>query len=99
RKIDLGFDITTSTQNDQVISRPLVIVPTPSQGWVSISIPDELNSIQRVEVLDITGKEIPSEISLDGTDITLRLNNPMPGMYLVRLVSGRFNYIGKMIVE
>lgn len=62
------------------------IFPNPTVGNVKIQLPDDVNT-QRIELLDVQGKNLQSIHTDNRKEIMLDLSNRASGVYFVRLIS------------
>lgn len=63
----------------------MTIMPNPTQGQISISASEDMNSI--VSVFDFSGRMI-SETEFRGTTVNIDLSNETPGQYLMIVQTG-----------
>jgi len=72
--------------------------PNPASSNQSITLISN-QSIDRYEILDITGKLIDAQIILNQNEITIALRNYSAGMYMLKAYSGSAFSTQKMVVR
>jgi aminopeptidase N len=64
------------------------IYPNPTNDWLYITAPDNINSIK---IVDVTGNTIQSEMNINATNYILNVSNLMNGSYFIILDNNIFN--------
>jgi hypothetical protein len=98
KKVNLGFDIETSTKEVDIISKPLVIKPSLHDGHFTIALPDELQEIRKMVITDVQGKQIGLHWQRNGNEIIADVI-ASSGIYFVQLLTPGVNYIGRMVIQ
>lgn len=99
KKIDPGFEITTSIQPAPMQPKPLVITPSPNTGEFRIAIPADRAGIPDLEIINVSGLVIPAVLSREADAWRVNITAAVPGMYVVRLLFPEDIYIGKMVLR
>jgi hypothetical protein len=98
RRIDLGFDITTSVYQGELEILPLTIVPTLHQGQFTIFTPGDFSDAGQLLISDLTGRAVQVHQIRTHEGLEITMENPAPGVYFVQLIVENKRYTGKMIV-
>ncbi len=77
---------------------PIDVFPNPSQGKVTVRFSDLPDMGSRIDILDITGRKVASQI-ITGTVEEFNLNQLPSGIYMVKSTLGSDVSITKLIVE
>ncbi|NQY07149.1 MAG: T9SS type A sorting domain-containing protein [Flavobacteriaceae bacterium] len=91
-------------ENDMLLSTTefeepdsVTIYPNPNNGSFQIEMPSENLLLDKVEILDITGRLIKREDNLNSHFIELDISDSKSGVYLVRVLSGEKSVIKKIV--
>jgi hypothetical protein len=95
-KLEVTYLTSTNGLNHHSITNNLAVVPNPSNGSFTVSIPKEIES-GIVDVLDMQGKVVYSN-NFQGTQQLLNLDLNK-GMYLLRIWDTETVYNAKIVVE
>ena len=79
---------------DGINTKGVKIYPNPNNGIFNISVNEEYN----LQILDITGKVIYSEV-LNNSENSINISDNEAGVYLIRLTSGSKTINYKILVE
>lgn len=89
----------TCDENTDVIrekfSDNVIIYPNPTNGMITITTNDE---IQSINVFDVYGKEICQKMVSDERTVQIDLSNQKAGLYFVNLYSGLYTKTVKVIL-
>jgi uncharacterized repeat protein (TIGR03803 family) len=89
--------------NNLPLNKPnATLFPNPNHGKFTIVIANEAKQSQsHVEIYNMLGEKVYSQISLPNTQYSLDLSNQSPGIYMYRIISEDGNQIatGKFIIE
>jgi len=99
RRIPIDFEITTSLHQAVFSSLPLLLYPTINDGQFDLLIPEAITEDIEIRITDLSGRPVPFDQALESDHVSVTLQHPVAGVYLVNLISGRNVYAGKMIVQ
>lgn len=77
---------------------PITIYPNPFSSETTISFTDFIQSGE-VEIFTMQGKKIYGNKIVNATEINVRVENMVPGMYFMRLNDGEQLFIKKIIIQ
>lgn len=98
KKLDPGFDITTSNK-EIVRSGSLLIYPSINSGEFQIAIPDENSFDGEIEILSLAGQ--PAGFKFQAADgyVDVEMDSAVTGIYIVKMVYNGQLWWGKAIVQ
>jgi hypothetical protein len=99
KKIDPGFEITTSVKQSFLQPKSLAIMPSPNSGAFWIPVPADATGIPEVQIINASGFSIPALLSREADGWKVSMPDAAPGLYVVRLLLPENIYIGKMILQ
>jgi hypothetical protein len=93
----MNQNITTGVRNNSV--KTIELFPNPSNGTITISIPNEIrNKNSVVEIVNVEGQKVYSTTIQNKETLQLQLDVPN-GMYVVSIVSDDENYLSKITIN
>jgi hypothetical protein len=94
------FPLSTSVTNNDFNTSELAVYPNPSNGIISIDLPEEATGQFDLKVIDNTGKMVYSKNMIEANDIKLiNLENLSSGIYMVRIIGYNQLFTSKFIKE
>ncbi|MCI4667511.1 MAG: PKD domain-containing protein [Bacteroidia bacterium] len=82
----------------EAIFSQVEIFPNPSNGLVSISIPQEFGTSATIQLLDLNGKTLLSDEIKAGNQKTISMNGLNKGFYMLHLKSEKFSITRKLLL-
>ena len=76
----------------------LVVYPNPARGFINISLSDRNQSRTQVQLYDLNGRLV-QEVSIVNASGKIHLINLPQGMYVVKAISEKQVFTGKVLVE
>ncbi len=77
---------------------PITIYPNPFSSETTISFTDFIQSGE-VEIFTMQGKKIYGSKIVNATEINVRVENMVPGMYFVKISYGKHLFVRKVIIQ
>jgi hypothetical protein len=99
RRIPLDFEITTSLYHPGYTSLPLLMYPSINDGHFDLLLPEELTNDLQIRITDLSGSPMAFDQAVDVDQVHVTLHQPVAGVYMVNLISGRHIYAGKVMVH
>jgi hypothetical protein len=98
---DYTVNVLAALSINEFDASNFLIFPNPNKGEFTIKLNSSSNSNIRVEVYDIRGRTVFSNIYNNSSDFnqTINLNSVQAGMYLVKISDGERQSTKKIIVE
>lgn len=91
---NFGYEETTNP------SKPFLVYPNPTHGQLKISIPNRPNAPFNVDIFDIDGRKVGSHnFPSEKKTVEINVGGLAPGIYIVRLKSGKESLFQKIIVH
>ena len=82
--------------------REVLIYPNPASNYICVEHNNRLQDFHGViEIYDLQGREVYNRnvnLFADGPGIEIPLNNFLPGLYTIRLVDSKTQYIGQVVI-
>lgn len=97
--------MATATGAAEILKGGLSVYPTPTTGELSVTIPQGTEGAVTCELLDLSGKLLLTQTNTTGKQgQVLRLNNlkkaaPVPGMYLLKVVTPTQTKTFKIVIQ
>lgn len=98
-QVNNGFINYTVGINDDLLNSDMLIYPNPSEGKLTISVPELVHSKGKIEVFDLSGRNIFSEEYLNNglSDLQLDLSTLTKGNYILKVLNNN-QFITKKII-
>lgn len=96
-ELEICYEDFLSVEN-QLLSQ-FKIYPNPSTDIVNISMPEGLNTVDRIEVLDMSGRQVDLLDVKEVSFIQLNTSNYNSGIYLVKVNTSNTSFVKKLIVK
>lgn len=96
------FIITAAQKNMQYSNTGYTVFPNPvTGGKITLKIPlENVNNEIQVSIFDITGKNMQkTDLMANNTEIEINTHDLKTGIYFIRLQSGSFSQVEKLIIE
>ena len=87
----------SSISDNESNSKSVSIYPNPTSGNINVAV-NNGNIINKVFVLDITGKVLMSE-SANSNSVSIDLSSFAKGMYLVKVVTAEDSFVKKVVLK
>jgi hypothetical protein len=84
---------------NDVLTNEINIYPNPTSGKVTLSTGNSQASISSISVFNMVGKEVLSQQSAVGSEVTVDLSSQPKGLYILLIKVGENFYSRKIIVE
>lgn len=89
---------TLAIANEELIK--FNIYPNPTRDYITINAPQGDLENTHIQIFDLSGKVIFSKmIRTPKSEIKIDISENSKGLYIVRVNSNTFNYVGKLIVD
>lgn len=86
--------LITATENEL---RDISVYPNPSSGKFHINLSDR--NIDRIDFFDLQGRSISYDSHASDNALTLTLNQPVPGIYFLKLIRNNAYRIHKIVIQ
>ena len=73
----------------------LDVYPNPANNSLNIILPDEEIKINNLQIIDISGRQVPVQYKMNRNIIDIDLKNQMPGFYVIKVKVGLNLYFSK----
>jgi hypothetical protein len=94
------FPLNTSVRNSDFVTRELAVYPNPSNGIISIDLPEEADGRFDLRIIDNTGRLVYSENMIESNHMKLiDLESLTSGIYMVRIIGYNQLFTSKFIKE
>lgn len=91
-----GYPLTTSVQETSAPAE-LTLAPNPTNGIVTVTLPDAMRAGGRITVFDALGKQVISRRASQGTErITLDLSAAQEGIYFVEATADGYRTVQRL---
>ena len=94
-----GHPKSTNAGINDVLTNEINIYPNPTSGKVTLSTGNSQASISSISVFNMVGKEVFSQQSAVGSEVTVDLSSQPKGLYILLIKVGENFYSRKIIVE
>ncbi len=84
---------------NDVLTNELTVYPNPTSGKVTLSTGNSQASISSISVFNMVGKEVLSQQSAVGSEVTVDLSSQPKGLYILLIKAGENFYSRKIIVK
>ena len=84
---------------NDVLTNEISVYPNPTSGKVTLSTGNSQASISSISVFNMVGKEVFSQQSAVGSEVTVDLSSQPKGLYILLIKVGENFYSRKIIVE
>jgi subtilisin-like proprotein convertase family protein len=95
--LEICYEDLLSVEN-QLLSQ-FKIYPNPAESLVNISLPPNLNTVENIEIFDISGRQIEVVDVKDQSQVQFNVGNHNAGIYLVKVHAANASLVKKLIVK
>jgi hypothetical protein len=86
--------------NEYAEAESVMVYPNPVKDQVEIVFPSEISGLITLQLCDLSGRTIDQKnIRVDGKIYKTNLSGISPGVYLLKIFSGKGSYIRKVVVS
>jgi hypothetical protein len=94
-----GHPKSTNAGINDVLTNEISVYPNPTSGKVTLSTGNSQASISSISVFNMVGKEVFSQQSAVGSEVTVDLSSQPKGLYILLIKVGENFYSRKIILE